>query len=606
MSALDLRSLEPAGGPTVRAMPRLDVPARVLLLGSAGTVALIVLATLDPGGAGWLYELGHWNLAGLTATLAAALAARPAAGVVRQVRLGAAVAFLLWALGMLTWAVLVLADCEVVPSLADVFSAAFILPGAWMLWTSVHERLSGTDELALYLDDALVGLATVTVILGIHGPEAYAVGGITGLLVVAYPALFIGAGLASLIAVLSSRQPVSLGGGVAFGIGALATGVAWGGWVLPTATGGELDPTFNALFSLGPLVCAYGAITWTGEQETRPNVLRVARALDWAYGPAALAVIALATSVGHDRPVRLEEILHLILIAATVLLLARTASHLRQRGEMVRELEATRVENEHLIGRLRTELVERERAQQRLVDASRMAAVGELAAAVAHEVNNPLTSVLGYADLLLATTEPDAPHRGELMVIRAEAIRVRDRVRSLLDFATPRRPEVVASDLAEVVALPLELLRYHLDRGGVRVHLLAEPMDPVELDVPAMQQVLVNLLSTIAGGMAGGGRIQVVTRPVGERAGILLEVDRADLDESLLAGWVMPFEDAVTALGGSVRDHAVTATVSVLRAHGGTIVARRTASGHPEIEITLPFRQPGRLLLLPASDGHGG
>lgn len=118
-----------------------------------------------------------------------------------------------------------------------------------------------------------------------------------------------------------------------------------------------------------------------------------------------------------------------------VLVAALDPGRIRQRGRIVRELRARRLHDEQLIERLQAEL-EHERTQQRRMDGTKTTAVGELAAAVAHEVNNPLTSVLGYADLLLATRPADDEQRQDLEIIRAEALQVRDRVRALLDHAT--------------------------------------------------------------------------------------------------------------------------------------------------------------------------
>jgi signal transduction histidine kinase len=75
--------------------------------------------------------------------------------------------------------------------------------------------------------------------------------------------------------------------------------------------------------------------------------------------------------------------------------------------------------------------------ERRLLRASH-ATIGELAAAVAHEINNPLTAVLGYAELLLAELPPDSPNRRELETIRDEAMRARDVVSALVAVADRR------------------------------------------------------------------------------------------------------------------------------------------------------------------------
>src|SRR5690242_21765274 len=85
--------------------------------------------------------------------------------------------------------------------------------------------------------------------------------------------------------------------------------------------------------------------------------------------------------------------------------------------------------------------VERLRSRQsELIAAARRDAVAELAARVAHEVNNPLTGVLGYAELALAQLPPDDPARADIETIRTEALRARTIVQGLVDVARPGDP----------------------------------------------------------------------------------------------------------------------------------------------------------------------
>jgi len=97
--------------------------------------------------------------------------------------------------------------------------------------------------------------------------------------------------------------------------------------------------------------------------------------------------------------------------------------------------------------------VERLRSRQsELIAAARRDAVAELAARVAHEVNNPLTGVLGYAELALAQLPPDDPARADIETIRTEALRARTIVQGLVDVARPgdptpaNDPESIAAD----------------------------------------------------------------------------------------------------------------------------------------------------------------
>ena len=557
----------------------------VLAVGALAAAALAVLTALDPGGTGWLWELAHWTIAALAAAIATGLSLHGADGHTRQVRLAAVVALVLWTLGNAAWAILALTGTPAIPSLTDVFMGGFLVPVAWMLWLVVHDRLGRADELAFHVDALLVLAALAAVLIAASGDQAYTLGGLPGLLVIGYPILYLGMGAAALLAVVATRGRPTFRGGAAFGVGLLLMGLAYAGWSVPIAVGKVPDPTLNVLFSVGPLVAAFGAMTWSEAGEPTRRWGATARWIGWTAGPVALVVVATASSLGHHASGPVAVALHALLLVCVALLVLRLAFHIRERGTVLRALHETRVENERLIARLQAELEERERAQQRLIDASRMAAVGELAAAVAHEVNNPLTSVLGYADLLLAMAPADVAYRTDLEVIRSESIRVRDRVRALLDFATPRRAQLVPSDLAAVVAGPLELLRYHLDRSGIVIDVEAEPMPLVALDPPAIQQVLVHVLSILASAMPRGGRIAIRIAPAGASAVIRFDVDGDGVEVTELARWLTPFDRADDADGSRRR---LAAAVGVLRGHGGIITTTTRPGGGPRVEILLP------------------
>lgn len=134
---------------------------------------------------------------------------------------------------------------------------------------------------------------------------------------------------------------------------------------------------------------------------------------------------------------------------AMILLVVRVGLFLRERSATLDEVHRLHVQNQVLVMRLRRELEERDRVQADLVDASRMSAVGELAATFAHDLNNPLTGVLGYTELLLAGAA-DAETRADLEVIRSEALRVRDRIRALMESASPGRTEAWPSDPSRI------------------------------------------------------------------------------------------------------------------------------------------------------------
>ena len=557
----------------------------VLLGGGLLTGVAMLMMALDPRHAvGW--ELVHWNVSAVTAVWATALSLRGTSGLPRQIRVGSVVAMVLWLFASLTWLALVVTDSVAFPSISDLFSLLFVAPGAWMLVASVRGRLSRAAEAAVYLDNVLVFLATGAVLVSIFGPTALAIGGWAGFLVVLYPTIFLGAAATSLVGIFSTGQSMRPQGGLAFGVGVGLVGLAFVGWIEPTSTGSAADHPLDLLFSLGPLVAAFGAMTWVGRVTESPFRLRLAGAITWSVGPVAVLIAAIAAAT-VDETRDIELFLQVLTATSVLLLLVRMSLHLRERGEMLEEVRRLDAANQVLVARLRGELAERERVQARLVDASRMSAVGELAAAVAHEVNNPLTGVLGYTELLLAHSAADAGIRGDLETIRSEALRVRDRVRALIEFASPKRPRLVATDVASVIGGPISLLRYHLQQRGIIIEERHEPMPAADLDAPSIQQVVINIISDLASAMPQGGRLIVASGPAGDHARIMVTVESEELDIAAVAAAFQPFDDEEGDIPGSRR---IAASLGVLRGHDATIGLHQEGGRHPRVEIHLPFR----------------
>jgi signal transduction histidine kinase len=164
--------------------------------------------------------------------------------------------------------------------------------------------------------------------------------------------------------------------------------------------------------------------------------------------------------------------------------------------------------------RLYQELQERIQAQKvaenRLIRSARLAAVGEMAAGVAHELNNPLTTVSGFVELVLDELPADSPHRPDLELVLKESQRARGVVRRLLDFSRPVENQRVSSDLNELIGDSLALIHHLAHTGGVEICLeLGEKLPWVSVDPAQIKQVLLNLGHNAIQAMPQGGSMQV-------------------------------------------------------------------------------------------------
>lgn len=259
---------------------------------------------------------------------------------------------------------------------------------------------------------------------------------------------------------------------------------------------------------------------------------------------------------------------------------------------------AVALENAAMLGEVRRQLAELRVMQERLVRASRLAAVGELAAGVAHEVNNPLTGVLGYADLLLAEAGPDDPSREGLGIIRAEALRAREIVRALLEFARPAAPHRTPSDLNAVVRGSLDLVRARLAAAGIELADRPGDLPPVDLDPAAIGGALMHVLDNAIRAMPRGGTLIVETLaargPGGDEAVVRVSDTGAGMSDDAVRRAFEPFYSAWDQRGGEGGSQAggqglgLSLALVALEGHGGTIVIASRPGTGTSVELRLP------------------
>jgi len=233
---------------------------------------------------------------------------------------------------------------------------------------------------------------------------------------------------------------------------------------------------------------------------------------------------------------------------------------------------------------------ERRRLQEQLIQSEKMSAIGQLIAGVAHELNNPLASVLGFADFLIESGEVPAPLGEPLRVIQQEAQRAAGIVGNLLTFA--RRQDQARRTVAvgDVLARTIALLRNQLIQLKVEATLEVAPDLPAVLGSPnQIQQVFVNLINNGAQAIAATGRhgtVAVRARPWLDGVAVDVADSGPGVPPDLAERIFEPFfttkrEGEGTGLGLSICQ-------GIVKEHGGRLSLQSGREGGATFTVELP------------------
>jgi len=235
---------------------------------------------------------------------------------------------------------------------------------------------------------------------------------------------------------------------------------------------------------------------------------------------------------------------------------------------------ALALENARLYASARDSLERLKDTQAQLVQAAKLSAVGQLVSGVAHELNNPLSVIIGYGQLLLSRQMPAAVHRPVELIV-AQADRMAKIVRNLLYFARQRPPERTAVDLHQVIEQTLLLRQNQLTLSGINVEREFAPDLPrVSGDSQQLEQVLLNLILNAEQAIlevGTSGRIVLRTRPGDTSETAIAEVidDGPGIPPDVLPHVFEPF--FTTKSVGVGTGLGLSVSYGIIQEHGGRL-----------------------------------
>jgi signal transduction histidine kinase/FixJ family two-component response regulator len=257
---------------------------------------------------------------------------------------------------------------------------------------------------------------------------------------------------------------------------------------------------------------------------------------------------------------------------------------------------AISIENSTLYEELRKKMADLERSQQELLESSKLAAVGTLAAGVAHEFNNLLAAISGHTELGLVSDDMNEIKQA-LKVVIATVDRAKKVTQNLLTFARRREPRMEMTDVTEAVESPLRLMERDLEKSNIELVRRFSVVPPVVCDTGQMSQVCLNLLTNARDALLPeGGTVTVEIREDGEDVIISFTDTGTGVPDRVLDKLFQPFVTTKGPLGGGEMAGSglgLSVSYGIIKNHGGTIEVETEHGQGSTFTIRLPIEGNG-------------
>ena len=236
------------------------------------------------------------------------------------------------------------------------------------------------------------------------------------------------------------------------------------------------------------------------------------------------------------------------------------------------------------------DVTELKRLEEQLIQAEKLAAMGQMLAGVAHELNNPLTAILGVTELLRERQGLDDGTRRQLDLTHRQARRAARIVQNLLEFSRPAAPQKKPLDVNSLVDRTLQLHEHSLRRNNVEVDFQPLPATPsVVGDANQLIQVFLNLISNAEHAIREireGGRVQIRVGRMGSHISVTVQDDGIGILPEALPRLFDPFYTTKRPGGGTGLGLSI--CMSIVREHGGSIDVESLPAGGSAFTVFLP------------------
>ena len=231
--------------------------------------------------------------------------------------------------------------------------------------------------------------------------------------------------------------------------------------------------------------------------------------------------------------------------------------------------------------------------EQQIIQSERLAAMGQMIGGFAHELNNPLTSILGMSELLQEGEAPESV-RKQMVVLQQQARRAAEIVQNLMYFSRPPAPGKTPIDLSELVQRTLHLHAYSLRKSNITIDFLKEAsLPPVSGDAHQLMQVFLNLILNSEQAMRevrDRGTLRIRIEKQEKSVSVIFQDDGPGISPEILPNIFDPFY--TTKRPGRGTGLGLSISKAILREHNGNVEAASGPGGGAVFTVTLPIAAP--------------
>ena len=227
-------------------------------------------------------------------------------------------------------------------------------------------------------------------------------------------------------------------------------------------------------------------------------------------------------------------------------------------------------------------------AHAALLQSEKMAAFGELATGIAHEVRNPLSGILGYAQLALRKIGQEGPVGTQFALIEKEAKRCKSIIEKLMKFSRQEKTDFLPTDLNQVVEETLILVDHLMATNSIVIEkFLTDPLPKISGDVNQLMQVMMNLLINAQQAMPEGGVIKIATRFGGDQIELLVADTGGGIPRGIQSKIFQPF--FTTKSTGQGTGMGLSVSYGVVQEHQGKIWVESEEGRGATFIVTFPI-----------------